>query len=204
MNASECQTLVKTNVSVLEKLYVEFSSYFYEKTGSHPFNLKRTSITSLANNAKMLDYTMLYRSELSNWLKPDIVLTRLALAEESKCKLGYRTKLEDSLLYKIKWYMGRQDTFYVLKSINDLFGARLIIPGFQEFEQETYNYYKSKEDERVRRCYIRDDEPSYHGLHLYIGSSNEEFPWELQIWDSGKEENNLKSHAYHEQKKEAV
>lgn len=202
MDSLESITLIKQHVKVVERLHNEFSGFFYADPSITSLNLKNTKISTLALNTNFLATTLRYRDRLSDWVKFETDLVPLIDQDWHVCKFNYRTKLEDSFFKKMHWYLNKSQPYYVLKTFNDLFGARLIIPNFRSFENSLLDYYGSKSDNMVRRAYIRDDTPSYHGLHLYISPSNTQFPWELQIWDTADEKANLFSHDMHEKRKE--
>lgn len=202
MDYTKCLRLIQKHVSVMESLYEKFNDFFYSRENVFCFNLKKTSIDTLSGNLSMLQTTMDYRSQLVLWTPMDAAFYPLVAADWGQHPFYYRTKMEDSFIKKLTWYLGRDQPYYVYKAFNDFLGARLIIPNFREVEQEVLDYYEQGGDNMVVRSYIRDDSPHYHGLHLYIGSGNTRFLWELQIWDSVDEEPNLTSHATHERRKE--
>ncbi len=152
-------------------------------------------------NRQMLTTMMSYRSELNDSIQLRAALVQLMFTSTASFSFNYRIKLEHSMMLKMGWYDRKRESFNVQKSFNDLLGARLIIPSFRKHELAILDYFKSKEDNMIRRPYIRE-EFSYHGLHLSLSSTNFEFPWELQIWDTADREVNFKAHARHEARKE--
>ncbi|GEL38180.1 hypothetical protein FC12_GL001570 [Lacticaseibacillus paracasei subsp. tolerans DSM 20258] len=202
MQIESCFNLVQQHLAVLEELYRGFSDSFYNSNDVHSFNLKRTTISQLEANSVLFETTIKYRNKLVNYQLIDTDLMPLVKKDWPQFRFNYRTKLEDSFINKLQWYLKRDQPFYVFKSFNDFFGARLVIPDFRSFEQKILDYYVAKSDNMIVRAYIRDDSPRYHGLHLYIGSGNSKFLWEFQIWDKLDEADNLASHAIHERRKE--
>ncbi|KHF30149.1 hypothetical protein LR68_01276 [Anoxybacillus sp. BCO1] len=116
------------------------------------------------------------------------------------CRL--RVKQNESIVNKLKYYrVGKKDKgLYPLnKCLNDLLGFRIIIDGFDHdcvyFNDLCENI---KNEYKIRK--MNATKNGYKATHIYFyGGSNTYFPWELQIWNSNDELQNVNSHHVHKQ-----
>lgn len=106
--------------------------------------------------------------------------------------LSYRLNLHESINdylffadikdihYKINRYLARENQYPVNNILNDIFGARMILPS--EWISEILNHLDEyKEKYQLQNWYLRDVD-GYIGIHIYFkNSSNFYYPWELQI-----------------------
>lgn len=178
--------------------YAAFTEFVYGPGAVSEFNVKRTEVKNLRHGTAELRDTLMYVRGLSgyNWIEA------LGLpVKNDTLQFNYRTKYERSLQRKIAWYGRRDQGFAVKKGINDLLGARLIVHGLRECEQEWAEHFKNDLGSLVSRVYIRDDD-TYHALHVYIEDNNRHFPWEIQLWDFNDAETNYAAHDRHEQRKD--
>ncbi|ERL64635.1 hypothetical protein L248_0692 [Schleiferilactobacillus shenzhenensis LY-73] len=183
----------------MEKVYLDFTTQFSSRMDINPFNQRKTTIRQLVDNPEYQKVMTEYWRALTNFQEIDTILG--PLQDDHRFEFEYRSKLEDSLYLKIAWYLRKQHDLYVGKSINDLFGGRIILADFRPYEKQILAYLLDKHDTMVSRPYIRDDD-TYHALHLYIRKDNFSFPWELQIWDTADVQTNFQAHAAHEERKE--
>lgn len=113
-----------------------------------------------------------------------------------------RVKQTESIIYKIGHYFsGKQENGRIPlnKCLNDLLGFRIILP---EFKHECSLFKKMCEfiEDTYRIKYINSSKGNYNATHVYfLGESNKNFPWELQIWLPNDYHNNYESHAKHKQ-----
>ena len=120
MQIESCFNLVQQHLAVLEELYRGFSDSFYNSNDVHSFNLKRTTISQLEANSVLFETTIKYRNKLVNYQLIDTDLMPLVKKDWPQFRFNYRTKLEDSFINKLQWYLKRDQPFYVFKSFPSL------------------------------------------------------------------------------------
>lgn len=105
MQIESCFNLVQQHLAVLEELYRGFSDSFYNSNDVHSFNLKRTTISQLEANSVLFETTIKYRNKLVNYQLIDTDLMPLVKKDWPQFRFNYRTKLEDSFITKLQWYL---------------------------------------------------------------------------------------------------
>lgn len=116
----------------------------------------------------------------------------LMVADVSDISYFYRVKTSESILEKIE-RTKRQEGYPVNSVLNDIFGARVILP--TSVITEVMNHLDDwKEEYGLKNWYLKDTE-DYTGIHLYFkNKSYFYYPWELQIWDMDDISRNIESH----------
>ena len=138
-----------------------------------------------------------------NYLNNEFIVSANFI-EISKCGLRARIKERNSIYIKLKHYKERElkkGSLSLNRCLNDLMGFRVIINGLlmnQDEVKSTLDYLH--EQKIIWRWYLRED-GLYKGYHCYFKVDNLSFPWELQLWDSDWEDNNIKDHKRHENEK---
>ena len=104
------------------------------------------------------------------------------VADVSDISYFYRVKTSESILDKIERFTKRAEGYPVNSVLNDIFGARVILP--TSVITEVMNRLDDwKEEYGLKNWYLKDTE-DYTGIHVYFKNrSNFYYPWELQIWD---------------------
>ncbi|MCT0151052.1 hypothetical protein EFM02_01625 [Fructilactobacillus fructivorans] len=91
--------------------------------------------------------------------------------------------------------------FYVYKCLNDLFGARIVLPGIEDISSNVFYALETlKSNGIISRYYLRND-GNYCGIHCYLQFDNRHLTWELQIWDKSNAQKNRAEHGRHEREK---
>ena len=94
---------------------------------------------------------------------------------------------------KIERFTKRAEGYPVNSVLNDIFGARVILPTsvITEVMDRLDDW---KEEYGLKNWYLKDTE-DYTGIHLYFkNKSHFYYPWELQIWDKNDIFRNIESH----------
>lgn len=85
---------------------------------------------------------------------------------------------------------------YVIKCLNDIFGARIIIQQINDFNELAEAIQKAVPYVRVTNA-CKDT--GYKAVHVYTRPAAGSLPWELQIWQESDEEKNILLHAKYKQ-----
>lgn len=195
--------MLMDNLAIIEEVaitikdvYDTFSLNFYEDFRCHD-ELKNTKHVKIeAGNKHWLIIEKLiedYVDALND--KETLKLRRLNHLRDNY-DFRYRIKLRSTIQAKIRYNIGKDR--YVAKTLNDLFGARIILTGIEQQHnelEERLNNLKSKGV--ITRYYTRHD-GDYLATHCYFQTDNRYFPWELQIWDENREYKNRFEHARHD------
>jgi hypothetical protein len=77
--------------------------------------------------------------------------------------------------------------------MNDIFGARMVLSK-EDIDEIQDMLYEWQELFGLKNWYFRNKD-DYKGLHIYFkNKSNFYFPWELQLWDEGDVDMNIRNH----------
>lgn len=110
-----------------------------------------------------------------------------------------RIKAPNSVESKIEHYKTEAEHGYgkvpVIKCVNDLFGVRVVLPRYIEYEE--IQKFVKKRIPNVKCTLNR--KKTYNAVHVYFILKNNLFPWELQIWNKEDENDNLLSHSIYKQ-----
>lgn len=111
----------------------------------------------------------------------------------------YRIKKFEVVIEKLNHNLNSHK--YVSKILNDLFGERIILDNVIHKEQEIKKLLDNlKEESIIYRYYYRSD-GNYHAFHCYLQDTNNQLPWEFQIWDSSNAVANYLEHDRHERER---
>ncbi|WP_062052375.1 hypothetical protein [Bacillus sp. JCM 19034] len=125
----------------------------------------------------------------------------------TKYDLRSRIKEPSSIMNKIIHYrFGKEGKgkYAINKCLNDLFGLRIVIEGFDHncilFEKMFTDIKDSLKEFRINIKHTRQFKGGYKATHIYFhGDSNKYFPWELQIWNKDDFKMNDESHERYKQ-----
>lgn len=195
MTLDQTLAIIEPIVSSIHHMYTEFNQLIDTDSSFTGFNTKRVTVKQLLTSETRTHYLFAYRLALMHSDK--LRHQRQLFAKVHSPMIRTRIKLAESISAKLAWYQHRPADFPVSKSIIDLFGARLIIPDARRYEQELVDYFTQQPDNGIKRGYIRN-EGGYHAVHLYMQDSNQQMPWEIQIWDTDDEQENITAHNLHE------
>lgn len=181
-----------TDIKKVERLIFEintihkkYSEEYFESGKIAKVNLKHTF-------AKVpVDEILKYRLNLH-----ESINDYLMVADVSDISYFYRVKTSESILDKIECFTKRPEGYPVNSVLNDIFGARVILP--TSVITEVMNRLDDwKEEYGLKNWYLKDTE-DYTGIHVYFKNrSNFYYPWELQIWDKNDISRNIESHKRH-------
>jgi hypothetical protein len=170
----------KRLIVVINDIHLKFSQDYFETGKVEKQNLSKTIVPT----AHILRYRLNLHESINDYL---------AAQNLDGITYYYRVKTSESILDKIERYANNADKYPVNNWMNDIFGARMIMPAqdihvimdMLDERQETYG---------LVNWYLRDT-PEYRGLHIYFkNKSNFYFPWELQLWDEADVERNIENH----------
>ncbi len=162
-------------------IHAKYSQDYFETGKVQKLNLSRT----LKNIP--IEHILSYRLNLH-----EAINDYLLFADTKDINFYYRIKTSESIQYKINRYLQRQNQYPVNNILNDIFGARIVLPSndIQVILEKLDDY---KEKYGLKNWYLRDIE-GYIGIHVYFkNASNFYYPWELQIWDENDAIGNIKS-----------
>ena len=197
------------NIDIIDKLIddiLEDKKAFGEEFNVNAlgaYNLRKTSFSDIINDDEFVHHIIPnYISKLKSFIDQE----QLLVFWLSKYDFQYRVKNPDTVFLKIKQYSEREKEkgkLQLKKSLNDLFGIRIILPGIISNKNNILLFLeREKENQKISRYYLRED-GNYCGIHCYFAKDNFTFPWELQIWDAKSKADNYDEHELHEvQRKE--
>jgi hypothetical protein len=199
-NAKRRKILQDSTIELIQKLlinfekeYLSFSKCFYNKQ-NELFNLRKLQILEPFESQLLINKLIgEYKNKLeqSNLLNDQYFLTL-----EENHRFRKRIKSDSSIRRKINHNL--RNHRYFSKTLNDIFGARIILTDIECHKNEIWKLLSElKQSGILYRFYFRID-GNYRGIHCYIQDCNKHFPWELQIWDSSWSELNYLEHTNHE------
>lgn len=162
------------------------------------FNLKKILVSEIHEDTPVYSHILRYHEYLSSFSTHFTL--RLNAEPKILSSTAARVKARNSLDYKIQSYRTERHEFGkvpILKCLNDLFGARIILAGTMTFEQ-IQEFVSETFPNEGYRC-IDSSKKEYRAVHLYFRAGNYAFPWELQIWNSCDARSNLLSHKKYKQ-----
>lgn len=166
----------------INQIHAQYSADYFETGKVEKVNLSRT----LANVPT--EHILAYRLNLH-----EAINDYLFFADIKDIHFYYRVKTTESINDKIQRYLSRENQYPVNNILNDIFGARMILPS--ECIGDILNHLDAyKEKYQLKNWYLRDVD-GYIGIHIYFkNASNFYYPWELQIWDIKDAKANIQSH----------
>ena len=163
-------------------IHAKYSQDYFETGKVQKLNLSR----SLKNIP--IEHILSYRLNLH-----EAINDYLLFADTKDIAFYYRVKTSESIYDKINRYLNRQNQYPTNNILNDIFGARIVLPSDDiAIILEKLDDYKEKYG--LKNWYLRDVD-GYIGIHVYFkNASNFYYPWELQIWDENDALNNIQNH----------
>ncbi|MCP3897311.1 MAG: GTP pyrophosphokinase [Moraxella sp.] len=163
-------------------IHAKYSQDYFETGKVQKLNLSR----SLKNIP--IEHILSYRLNLH-----EAINDYLLFADTKDIAFYYRVKTSESIQDKINRYLNRQNQYPTNNILNDIFGARIVLPSDDiAIILEKLDDYKEKYG--LKNWYLRDVD-GYIGIHVYFkNASNFYYPWELQIWDENDALNNIQNH----------
>lgn len=173
---------VERFISDINQLHLDYSRDYFETGKIEKVNLKHT----FANVP--VDAILEYRFHLHESVNDYIMKANLYYLP-----YVYRVKTSESILHKIERFSKREEGYPVNAILNDLFGARIVLPS-SDISVVLTQLDDWKTKHHLKNWYVctKND---YTGIHIYFkNQSNYYYPWELQIWDVNDVDRNITSH----------
>lgn len=166
----------------INQIHAQYSNDYFETGKVAKVNLSRT--LAHVPTEHILSYRLNLHEAINDYL---------FFADIKDIHFYYRVKTAESIYDKINRYLARENQYPVNNILNDIFGARMILPS--ECIGEILNHLDEYKDKyQLKNWYLRDVD-GYIGIHIYFkNSSNFYYPWELQIWDIKDAKANIESH----------
>lgn len=180
---------METNIAKTERLireinriHGEYSQDYFETGKVQKINLSHTLKTVPIE--PILSYRLNLHEAINDYL---------AFADTQNIDFFYRVKTAESIYDKVNRYLARENQYPVNNILNDIFGARIILPSADVTNiMEKLDDWKT--DYSLKNWYLRDID-GYIGVHVYFkNASNFYYPWELQIWDINDAKANIVNH----------
>lgn len=156
------------------------------------FNYASTNVRDINDDIK--NQIIKYRSFISD----ATVDLFLSLGEKFRtCKVNTRIKNANSIEYKIENYNLNHENGKepINKCLNDICGIRVIL-----FHTIALDEIVKTIKDKYSKLKCRDSSKGeYKAVHLYFKNGNDNFQWELQIWNAEDESKNLESHKKYKQ-----
>ena len=167
----------------INTIHIKYSEEYFESGKLAKVNLNHTFAKAPVD--EILKYRLNLHESINDYLM---------VADVSDISYFYRVKTSGSILDKIERFTKRPTKGYPVNSVlNDIFGARVILP--TSVITEVMDCLDDwKEEYGLKNWYLKDTE-DYTGIHLYFkNKSHFYYPWELQIWDKNDIFRNIESH----------
>lgn len=198
---------IRELIRELCEMHERFSHFWLNDAPETPINLKRKEIRHICevynqDSTFMLhnNFYTLFNDYLSR-LEDLIIETDLDF-DYSEYDLRMRVKQNESIVNKIRYYrIGKEGNgkYAIKKCLNDLFGIRIHVPGFQHSDSD-FNEMCVELKKEYSIKFRDSSKQDYKATHVYFeGNKNKFFPWELQIWNPNDVEANIQSHEMHKQ-----
>lgn len=180
--------LIKLVRFLIEK-YIFFSSE-WNKRNSVVFNMEKNKVCHVQNNLDIMNYLYTYRSFLIDMINLHLNFENLNLHSMIESRVKQINSIED----KLSRYMDAKHSFGEIplkKCLNDIFGCRILMDADYEYEDICLNLKKYFSNIKIISRKLGD----YNAVHAYfIVGNNQNFIWELQIWNRSFIESNYNSH----------
>lgn len=180
----DSQNLEKTErlIREINLIHAKYSQDYFETGKVEKLNLSRT----LKNVP--VEHILSYRLNLH-----EAINDYLLFADTKDITFYYRVKTSESIEAKITRYLVRDNQYPVNNILNDIFGARIVLPS-EDIGIILEKLDSFKEKYGLKNWYLRDVD-GYIGIHVYFkNASNFYYPWELQIWDERDAMTNIQNH----------
>ena len=166
----------------INRIHAQYSQDYFETGKVQKLNLSHT----LKNVP--VEHILSYRLNLH-----EAINDYLAFADTRGIDFFYRVKTAESIRDKIERYLARDNQYPVNNILNDIFGARVILPS-EHIAEILASLDGWRQEYGLKNWYLRDTE-GYIGIHVYFkNGSNFYYPWELQVWDEKDAKANIESH----------
>ena len=196
---------IESLVEYLRDLHISFSQ---EVRDLVQLNLKRTKIYNLFLEEQQGVISEYYYKRILSYIEK---LNELYMFLELEylykdLDLSMRVKERGSITDKLNHYCYRkeqQGKIPLNKCLNDLFGVRVILNGFDhscEYFLRLCAEFSNQDEYKIK--VTNASKNGYVATHIYfqgVRGDNFSFPWELQIWSKSDEKKNLDSHYKHKQ-----
>ncbi len=182
-------------INFIQYEYLEFNKKWHESHYYSKINLKNNLVCDLLNNELMLNTIFNYR-EFINENNIQLIMDFKQFNTDFS-KVNIRAKTKNSIEYKIKNYVENHEggKIPIEKCLNDLLGIRIICSEKLGYEQ--IKEFVNKNFSNLK-C-IHSLRQEYKATHIYFKKDNYNFQWELQVWNSEDEINNILSHERYKQ-----
>ena len=166
----------------INRIHAQYSQDYFETGKVAKVNLSRTLQNVPIEH--ILSYRLVLHEAINDYL---------AFADTRGIDFFYRVKTAESIHDKIHRYLVRANQYPVNNILNDIFGARVILPS-EAVAQIMEKLDDWKAQYGLKNWYLRDID-GYIGVHVYFkNASNFYYPWELQIWDEKDAAENIRNH----------
>ncbi|MDO5640440.1 MAG: GTP pyrophosphokinase [Neisseria sp.] len=180
---------METNIQKTERLIREINRIHAQYSQDYFETGKVAKVNLLHTLHKVpTEHILSYRLNLH-----EAINDYLAFADTRGIDFFYRVKTAESIHDKISRYLARDNQYPVNNILNDIFGARVILPS-ADVAQILAKLDDWKTEYGLKNWYLRDVD-GYIGIHVYFkNASNFYYPWELQIWDEKDAAENIRNH----------
>lgn len=185
-------------IEYIEKVYSEVLDEWIKKENYLKINMKRTLVRDLNKDSKEKAYILSYRQFLND---RSVDLTFKFKNINLKSDVDSRVKTLNSTEDKIKRYVKEHNDgeIPINKCFNDLFGIRIILEEFLDYEDIKEFVLNSHNKANLKLKCNKSDKQEYIATHIYFSKDNFSFPWELQIWSKQNSKTNYLSHEKYKQ-----
>ncbi|MBR1375925.1 MAG: hypothetical protein IJ566_07555 [Cardiobacteriaceae bacterium] len=169
-------------IAEINLIHLKYSAEYFETGKVNKVNLTQT--LRHINLTDILQYRLNLHESINDYL---------ISANVQDISFYYRVKTSESIQHKVARYLERDNQYPTNNILNDIFGARIILPS--EKIGEVLNKLDDWKEKYGLKNWYLNDKNGYIGIHVYFkNKSNFYYPWELQIWDIKDVEANIANH----------
>lgn len=190
-------------ISVIQDFYYDCNKLWLNQYPEASFNMKKQKMKDILNKSSLLSNIYSYRTFLlNNSIDSELKLLFLKNNELENANLFVRIKNDNSIQDKIYRYNHEEHHNYgeesINKCLNDILGIRIIVK--EDIDYDSLQTYLQNKYDTIRCIISHPEESDYYAVHVYFGrGNNQNFRWELQIWDEKHSKSNEESHRNYKQ-----
>lgn len=192
------EPILKNQIQTFLDTFVAFEKIWFDyltKTNTTPINLKRVRVKELAisttSGFSLQNYIYLYRRIVAR-SNPSAISKILEINNINRSRIKESLSISKKIDNYIKHEQESGTYLYVTKCLNDIMGARIVIDKIPDLDA-----LKAEISQEFPMLKVTNaSKPTgYKAVHVYTNPAKGHLPWELQIWQSCDEQNNIQLHS---------
>lgn len=189
---------LRNQIQIFLETYTAFEKTWFDylsKNDTSIVNLKRVRVRELdistTRGLSLRNYIYLYRRIVARY-NPSAISKILEMNNINRSRIKETLSISQKIDNYIKYEQKSGNYLYVTKCLNDIMGARIVINTIPDF-----NILKAEISQEFPMLKVTNaSKPTgYKAVHIYTNPTQGHMPWELQIWQSCDEPNNIQLHS---------